>query len=47
MHDESDRICDSKHPNPSIERLIPDKKLLNILINNDINGIIKGGIFIY
>lgn len=47
MHNQPDCVCDSKHPNPSVKGLIPDKKLLNILINDDIYGIIKGRIFIY
>ena len=46
MHDQPDGIGNGEHPNPAIEWLIPNEEFLNILVNDDIDGVINRGVLI-
>ncbi len=43
MHDQPDSVDDCQHPDPAVERLVPDQELLNVLVNYDVDGVEEAG----
>lgn len=44
VHDEPDGIGDGQHPDPLIEGLVPYEQLFNLLIDDDVDGVVDGGV---
>lgn len=46
MHYQSDGIGNSQDPDPAVDGLVPNKQLLNIFIDDDIDRTVDGGVFV-
>lgn len=44
MHNKPDGVNHCQHPYPSVELLIPDKQLINVFIDDDVDGIEQRGV---